>query len=399
MALNGSWGAGKSTFVKMWQKHLENTGYATAYLNAWEMDFTEDPLLSILGEISLLTDKKFTKFLKSLPKAFLLVTEEKLCNHFGIKNIRNLFNSHRFYDAEIKSHRDQKEAIKQFRTELQTFIKEQNGDKPLVLFIDELDRCKPSYAVEFLERIKHFFSIDNIVFVISVDKKHLAESIKGHYGSDNIDTDEYLRRFFEIEFFLPEPNLKNFCVHLFYQSNFNEIESDKGKEILLDIVLGLVRNDHVTLRQLEGYISHLKVCYVTYKELLWMHDLAAFLLFYKLFHPKIYEGLKSSSYSINDFSKLISDKYGDDLKTEAFKGPFKMNYLAVHLLFRYNKQLMNISLISQNPSCKIPEFNFNPYKIEQMYAHDFIQKLEAVNDGLILSDLCHLIDISIPNTL
>lgn len=401
MALNGSWGAGKSTFVKMWQSHLENADYVTVYVNAWEMDFTLDPLTAILGEINALTDNRrtFKKLLKSIHKSLFLAAGGYISSFVGNDAIRNLFNKHKSFDKEITSYCEQKEAVQEFRKELQTFIKEHNGNKPLILFIDELDRCKPSYAVEFLERIKHFFSIDNLVFVISVDKKHLAESIKGHYGSANIDTDEYLRRFFDIEFFLPEPDLKQFCEYLFYRDNFDGIESEKDKEMLLDIILRLVGNDHVTLRQLEGYMSHLKVCYVTYKEFPMMHDLIAFLLFYKLFHRDIYNGLKSSYYSIDDFSKLISDKYGDDLKTEAFKGPYKMNYLAVHLLFRYNKQLMNISLISQNPSCKIPEFNFNPYKIEQMYAHDFIQKLEAVNDGLILSDLCHLIDISIPNTL
>ena len=45
MALNGSWGTGKTTFVRMWQKYLENAGYKTAYINAWEMDFATNPLV------------------------------------------------------------------------------------------------------------------------------------------------------------------------------------------------------------------------------------------------------------------------------------------------------------------------------------------------------------------
>lgn len=57
MALNGSWGTGKTTFVRMWQKYLEKAGYKTAYINAWEMDFATNPLVSILGEVGSPTGK------------------------------------------------------------------------------------------------------------------------------------------------------------------------------------------------------------------------------------------------------------------------------------------------------------------------------------------------------
>ena len=282
MALNGSWGTGKTTFVRMWQKYLEKAGYKTAYINAWEMDFTTNPLVAILGELCSLTEtdkKAFKKVIKSLPKSILLGTEGFVSNYIGHKAIRNLFNRHKSFDEDITSYCDQKEALQQFRSELQKFITENCKDKPLIFFVDELDRCRPDYAVEFLERIKHFFSVDNIIFIISVDKHHLAESVKGHYGSANIDTDEYLRRFFDIEYDLPAPELKNFCEFLFKRENFDGIQTDKEKDILLDIIQILVQNDNIALRQVERYISQLKLCYASYKELLCWHDLTAFLVF------------------------------------------------------------------------------------------------------------------------
>jgi len=69
MALNGSWGTGKTTFVRMWQKYLEKSGYKTAYINAWEMDFTTNPLVSILGEVGSLTGKD-NKAFKRIIKVF-----------------------------------------------------------------------------------------------------------------------------------------------------------------------------------------------------------------------------------------------------------------------------------------------------------------------------------------
>lgn len=35
MSINGKWGAGKTTFIKMWQQQLINEGYRTVYFNAW----------------------------------------------------------------------------------------------------------------------------------------------------------------------------------------------------------------------------------------------------------------------------------------------------------------------------------------------------------------------------
>ena len=403
MALNGSWGTGKTTFVRMWQKYLEKAGYKTAYINAWEMDFMTDPLVSILGEICSITGKgkkDFKKIIKALPKSIVLGAEGFISNYIGSKAITNLFKKHTSFDENIISYCNQKEALEQFRSELQKFIADKCENKPLIFFIDELDRCRPDYAVEFLERIKHFFSIDNIIFIISVDKNHLAECVKGRYGSTDIDTDEYLRRFFDIEYNLPLPEIKQFCKFVYEREKLDGIPTDKERNMLLDIILILIQNENITLRQVERYISQLKLCYASYKELIWLHDIAAFLVFYKIFHPDIYENLKSSTYDINSLSKLISDRYRKELHEEAFKGPYKITYLAVNLLFRYNTKLGvgGVRLCNYHRGNRIPSFNFETYEIEQMYAYNFIKKLEDLNDRISLDDLFFLIDISAPFT-
>ena len=52
MGLDGEWGSGKTTFVRMWRQHLENNGYKTLYFNAWASDYTEDPLMALVSELS-----------------------------------------------------------------------------------------------------------------------------------------------------------------------------------------------------------------------------------------------------------------------------------------------------------------------------------------------------------
>ena len=51
LSINGEWGTGKTTFVKMWQKHLKKNNYRTIYFNAWETDYVSDPLIALLGEL------------------------------------------------------------------------------------------------------------------------------------------------------------------------------------------------------------------------------------------------------------------------------------------------------------------------------------------------------------
>ena len=71
--------------------------------------------------------------------------------------------------------------------------------------IDELDRCRPSYAVELLEVAKHLFEVEHIVFVLAINRAQLAHSIRALYGI-GFDADGYLRRFVDVDFVLPEPD-------------------------------------------------------------------------------------------------------------------------------------------------------------------------------------------------
>lgn len=78
---------------------------------------------------------------------------------------------------------------------------------PLYIFIDELDRCRPTFAIELLERIKHFFDVENCKFIIATDKQQLSHSIKAVYGV-GFDSERYLRRFFDAEYSLESTSLE-----------------------------------------------------------------------------------------------------------------------------------------------------------------------------------------------
>lgn len=76
---------------------------------------------------------------------------------------------------------------------------------PLFVFIDEIDRCRPDFAIKLLEEIKYIFSVKGVVFVLSVNLEQLSWPISGAYGG-GFDGHAYLQRFFDLQFLLPEPS-------------------------------------------------------------------------------------------------------------------------------------------------------------------------------------------------
>lgn len=94
------------------------------------------------------------------------------------------------------------------------------------MFVDEVDRCRPTFAVELLERIKHLFNVQNAIFVISLDKQQLAVSLSAVYGN-GINSEEYLRRFIDLEYALPGVNTKAFTKNLFRRFGFEEFFSTR----------------------------------------------------------------------------------------------------------------------------------------------------------------------------
>ncbi len=110
-----------------------------------------------------------------------------------------------FIEERLASHAKDIELLTSFKellSDLPTYLHNGKG-KPLVIIIDELDRCRPTYAVEVIEKIKHLFSVKNVVFVLVMNKKQLEESIRCVYGRE-IDAHIYLQKFINLETTIPK---------------------------------------------------------------------------------------------------------------------------------------------------------------------------------------------------
>lgn len=126
--------------------------------------------------------------------------------------------------------------------------------------IDELDRCRPSYAIEMLEVAKHLFSVEAIIFVLAINRTALGHSVKAVYGQD-FKAGEYLKRFIDIDFQLPKPSKKNFILNLLVLSKINEYYQISKQEMspFVEILTDILGTADISLRQISQAIHRISI--------------------------------------------------------------------------------------------------------------------------------------------
>ena len=223
LAVDAGWGAGKTTFIRLWAQYLRSNQFPVVEFNAWETDFGGDPFAALSTELTSGLSDQEDKGLKeriadtrekanevlrrSVPSLVRLATA-------GVLDIQPLLERElgdlaaSVVNDRLSEYDKLRDAVIRFRESLQDMahkLTESRDDRPLVIFIDELDRCRPSYAVELLEIAKHLFSVDRVVFVLAVNRAQLQHAVKALYGH-SFDANGYLRRFFDVDFVLPSPD-------------------------------------------------------------------------------------------------------------------------------------------------------------------------------------------------
>lgn len=241
ISLDGGWGSGKTTFLRMWQGLLKESGVASIYIDAFKKDYTEDAFLVIAAAILEFADQhvpkeKYVEIKEILSLVAKNATKwgmEKLADgvfsHIGLtlKDVKNWFKKpQRNLDLRLKLLKEGENNIEEMRKILKNLPEVicKNSSGKLVVIIDELDRCKPSFAIEVIEKIKHLFSVENIVFVLGVNRKQLEASIKHIYGAE-IDARTYLRKFVSLELKIPSNRTPSLAVRdITGKAYKNEIE-------------------------------------------------------------------------------------------------------------------------------------------------------------------------------
>lgn len=333
LAINNEWGTGKTTFMKMWKQQLLNDGFKTIYFNAWENDFESNPLVALMSELKTIMNSENKEIFKSVvEKGAVLVKNiapalvKSLIRKYvvdideiaadAIENATKATSE--IFEEEIKEFSSKKKTIVEFRKDLEKFVNLSENNKPLVFIIDELDRCRPNYAVEVLEQIKHFFSVPGIVFVLSIDKKHLGGSVKGFYGSEQIDSNEYLKRFIDLEYSIPNPSAKEFMNYLFdYYSfekffssqermKYNEFRNDSENFIL--IAEFLLTQINTTLRQQERIFALTRLALCSFNTDQYTFPSLLFILVYiKIMKEDLFHKINNNELTLQELSNEIQN--------------------------------------------------------------------------------------------
>ncbi len=224
IALDAKWGEGKSTFIKMWQGYIEHqreNKIKSIYFDAFANDYQKDPFLTLAAELYELVKNKTTQkkeeftrkagnAVKSLARGAIRIAVR--AGSGGLldgsivdsaeKDISTLLAEQvdGIIADKLQNITHDKLALSEFREYLNELSVEEGY--PIVFIIDELDRCRPDFALELVEQIKHLFSVPGITFLLVVNREQLQESIKSRYGN-GVEATLYLQKFVNLWISLP----------------------------------------------------------------------------------------------------------------------------------------------------------------------------------------------------
>ncbi len=350
ISLDGNWGEGKSTFIKTWQKILNKEKVPNIYIDAFESDYVDDAFMVVAGAI---TDyvaehappKKSKEFIdkaknvgahvlslsakigiRAISAGVIKDTDLKDFSKIGEDISKDISSSaEKYIKDRLTNHKEERQSIEHFRSFLSTIpssLKEPS-ESPLTVIIDELDRCRPSFAVEMLEKIKHLFSVPNVNFILVINKKQLQESIKSSYGA-NIDAHTYLQKFINIESTLPKKkgrngDIENYCRHLATQYNITT-----GDWVEYFSALGTQLN--CSLRELERVYSNLAIMLISERSGVDPNEpLISTICMLKVMRPGIFEKLTVSDVTMEELIKALN--YVPDPKSDNYSMEHIMKWL------------------------------------------------------------------------
>ncbi len=236
IALSSAWGTGKTYFLNAWKnkygyKEGETDKTPCVYFSAWENE-EDDPRIAIVSAIkvtlqksNLLEVKEAESLVKKTVKSF---TKPSVLGKLGSRLFKEYLNKKTDNEiddvfAEVFSEQaeslldryaERSESKVDFIKELKSIIEKikEKTNSPILVMIDELDRCKPDYVISLLEAIKHFFSISGLVFILAIDKNQLLSVVEHTFGLKNEHSQIYLEKFIDLFFELPKADIRTYAI-------------------------------------------------------------------------------------------------------------------------------------------------------------------------------------------
>lgn len=334
LGLASKWGNGKTYFLKQLEFLLnnclnqeyeefiseisslqiaKNECIKCIYINAWESEIYENPALAIIYELllnnpsvqfgSIETGLKISNILKNIVETI----SKGIIKAEDIK-----YNTDKEMFEDLSKIKKQKELISKFIYEL----KGELGVNKLVIIVDELDRCKPNYSVKFLETLKHYYLVENVIVLVSIDRTQLSNSIKNVYGNE-FDSYLYLDKILDILFELPSLSYDELKHYMQKKLNY-ELKTNYVDSIVINRA---VYKFHPSLREINKFYDYYRMfikrdSYFEKSEIIVVkYYFYPFLIFTYLFRYEKYLKFVSRDYD-EAYDFLIFDRTEKIIKTD-----------------------------------------------------------------------------------
>ena len=383
MVIDGGWGTGKTEFcqklIRLMQEQYSN--YQPVYIDAFRSDHSGEPLLALLAEIIKACTPEDTGEQPSEQRKNITRKVAKAAR-FGIKTVVKAAASHLLKQstddlaeefqqimndgqdadslaetvtdaaATIASHtidatveallKEQIEAEKNLET-LKACLKELAAEKPIILFIDELDRCRPDYAVDMLEVIKHVFDVENVKVVLVTNTKQLRAAINHRYGVE-VDAQKYLDKFLKYSFALPdkivdpvEAGRTLVAVEYFKQLIRNSRMGNKLQDLIdefviiinystdsIDFIADMIERNDISLRETERLVRFLEIYHSLSRgglnsQEIWQYRLLRITgIFIFCFHPNLMDDINKNRTNAKDFARLFNIQSSPSMPMDSY---------------------------------------------------------------------------------
>lgn len=274
--INSAWGTGKTFFLERWQRSLQREHICINF-NAWKNDFAIEPLIALasaiknqLGEDSAAM-QSFLHTAASTISAASPVVFHGLLNRLGGQGAIGTLPAPGIEQTLelLQQQRPAEQTIEQFQQALRAVFADYQDRHPELLddvfiIIDELDRCRPAFAIGLLERVKHFFGVENCRFVIASDSEQLGHSIRNIYGNE-FDATTYMRRFFDLSFTLPEPDYATFIANNLPQlgEGLGYLGFSGSKRPEVQFLQAMAASFDISLRDLARCLKRISACHAS----------------------------------------------------------------------------------------------------------------------------------------
>lgn len=360
LAIDGNWGTGKSVFAKQWTELIRCKGGTVIFFDAFGNDHHQDPFIALSSEIlnnlksqidnKEIINREIFQSTKNVARRLIPIAGKSLLNALTYGAVNQISSDQDLagiieaaksatndaedqidlmFEKHVKKSLSDEAIFQKFRENLTREAQELRKNPsniPLTIIIDDLDRCRPNFSIELLEKIKKLFQVENVTFVLVVDLEQLSLAIQGMYGP-NFDSRKYLEKFYSISTRLPSqkigdmPTTRRFCLHLRRELNLNSLDQDR--EDAVSELTRILTMKNSSLRETEKCFTHLVATMASCPEhQIYLGKIVAIGCAMRYLSPDIYRKFREKSIRKEEFIRFLSDQNKDSHRKEVLENLF-----------------------------------------------------------------------------